>query len=694
MANQYIKGDIVMGSKDIPNIANYADLLIQPIRKLYITVEVIDDDNNTIETIQGLSTGGNISVSGSSLIRRTGHLSFVLFDYLLPKKDSLLWMTNKIRVYAGLENLASSDGSLTHFCLGTFYITEPQIEISRTSRSINIELQDMMMRWEQEQLENKIKIEAGTPLHTAVASLMSLYGEFNTNIEFTDLKVPYTLEFNEGESVLEILQKLRDLYMDWECYYDIDGTFVFRKMKIQREGGEPVAWIFDKDKGTDLITIFRESFTYKDVKNRIVVIGSIDERTGITPRAEASITLESSPFHANEIGVKTKVITESSYKTQEQCEARARYELFKSSTFQERIDINTIPIYYLDVNDIIEIRNHVTQEYERYIIDSISIGLTIEEEMGLNCHKLYYDHFETNSNIDKYRQMADVVIDGIMNKGWLSIPEQRIKDYYGLEGDGSKLIIRFEYDSPYGTTAYTTGYIGYKTQVLTVDLADFNPSTGDSGYNKGHDKSEYSDRILGHEMVHVVMNNAMGVEKTSILPEWFKEGVAEFIHGADERLKNSIVDNGKLSDSLIDALVSRATDLLNGGRWQSVSDNYSAGYVIIKYLQTKIKSAGKTMRDLMHHIKQSNSNTPVQDAIVANTNFITYKEFVDDFSANAKRYIKYGMKLNIGSDEVDTGSVAGSDHGGTDLNAEQIFDNSRAIIGVPATGFKVVFERP
>jgi hypothetical protein len=692
--NSYIKGDIFMRSDDISSISNYVDLHLQSVRKLYITVEVIDDKNRTIETIQGLSTGGSLSVSGGSLIRRTGSLSFVLFDNLLPKKGNILWMTNKIRVYAGLERMASNE-DVTHFCLGTFFITEPSIDITKDTRSISISLEDNMMRWEQKQLETKMVIEAGTPLNTAVISLMNMLGEWNTNVEFTTLKVPYTLEFNEGDSILDILTTLRDLYMDWECYYDLNGDFVFKKMNIQREDGEPVVWRFDDELGSDLITTFSETFTYKGVKNRILVIGQMDEQTGITPKSEAFITNLESPFHEDEIGQKSKVIIDSSLGDTIQCDSKARFELFKASTFQEKASIGTIPIYYLDVNDLIEVKNPATNEVERYVIDSISTGLTIEEEMKLSCHKVYYNQFDIGSELGDYSESAEIIIDGIENKGWLSLSEQRVSEYLGLEGQGSKLTVRFEYDGLYGVTAYVTGYIGEANQTLTIDLADFESSQGDSG-NNGNGKAEYSDRVLGHEMVHAIMNDSLGISKTSTMPIWFKEGVAEFIHGADERLKLSIVENGLISDTLLNNLVSRSVELLNGASWQSVSDDYSAGYLIVKYLDTKIL-AGKDMKNIMLSIKQSTKtgDLAIKDSIVENTEFLTYQDFVSNLSTHLANHVKYNVTLNIGSDEVDTGSIGGSDHRGTvDLNAEAIFDNSLATSGLSATGFNVEFIRP
>ncbi len=690
--NSYMTGDIVMNATDISGLADYRQLHLQSVRKIIITVEVLDKDLNTIETIQGLSTGGSINISSESLLRRTGSLSFTLVDYLMPKQESLLWITNRIRIYVGIENASSLDSDITHFCIGTFYITEPNIDIDSASRSITITLEDNMMKWDQEELERKLVIEAGTPLHTAVEELMRYYGEFNIDVEFTELTIPYKLEFSEGDNISSVLTKLRDLYMDWVCYYDVEGIFRFKKMQIQREDGEPISWSFVNE--GDHITSFKESFTYKELKNKVIVIGSTDEKTGLTPRAEAKITNEESPFHEDKIGIKKKVIADSSLSTESQCNAKARYELFKSSTFQERLDITTAPIYFLDGNDIVEIIDPTTNKPEKFIIDSISLGLGVGEEMSISTHKLYFDHFDVDSSLEKSREIADIVSEGILNKGWLSLSEKRIEEYYGLIGSGSRVIIRFEKGSRYGTTAYVTGYVGDSTQTLTVDLADFE-SYGDNG-DTGAGKAEYSDRILGHETVHILMNDVFGVIKTINMPTWFKEGAAELIHGADERLKISIVESGSINDSKLDSIIQIAVNMLNSNAWKGDNDTYSASYLILKYLD-KCISANKSMKDLMKSIKDSKSTggTAVKDAIVANTSFTKYEDFVSDFKANAKAFVKTRITLNLIGDEQDTGSIGGTDHRGTKpLNAEDVFDNSKAVKGVALNNFKVEFDKP
>ncbi|MDY7043699.1 hypothetical protein RVS70_05720 [Virgibacillus sp. M23] len=689
----YIKGDVVMNNRDITLIPSYIDLHLQPVRRLYITLEVIDKYGETIETIQGLSQSGSINISNSSLIRRTGSLSFVLYDYLIPKKASILWMTNKVRVYAGISDLSSDKDTVTHFCLGTFYITEPNVQINDADRSISINLQDNMMRWEQKELEDKFVIEAGTPLNTAVLSVLNYFGEFKTKIEFTELTIPYKLEFNVGETVMNMLTKLRDLYMDWDCYYDVDGTIIFEKMKIQVPEGEPIIWKFDEE--TDHLTSYSKSFSYKEVKNRILVKGVMDEKTGLTPTAEASISDDKSPFHKNEIGVQTKVITDGNYSNLEQCDSRARYELFKRSNFQEKLNLSSIPIYFLDANNAIKVRDMATNKLEDYIIDTISVGLGISDTMSISGHKLYYGDVDMDSTLDEVRKQADIIIEGIKNKGWLALSEQRIKDFYGIKGDGSKLIVRFEKQKRFGVTAYVTGYTDNSNQTLTIDLADFSPSSGDSGDNNAG-KAEYSDRILGHEVVHAVMNNVFGVDKTIDMPVWFKEGSAEFIHGADERLKTIIVKNETINDNELTSLVGRGVELLEGANWNGESSDYTAGYLIIKYLDTQIIPQ-YNMSNLMQSILQSNKGgeQSIKDAIVEVTPFSTFDEFIRSFENNGYNYVKASVTLNLFGDELDTGSIAGSDHrGSTNLSAEDIFDNSLAEQGVSLRYFEVEFDRP
>jgi hypothetical protein len=51
-----------------------------PIRELFVKLELLDWQENTIKEIQGLLTGGNISINGNSAVRRTCSFTFVAKD--------------------------------------------------------------------------------------------------------------------------------------------------------------------------------------------------------------------------------------------------------------------------------------------------------------------------------------------------------------------------------------------------------------------------------------------------------------------------------------------------------------------------------------------------------------------------------------------------------------------------------------
>lgn len=689
----YVEGNIVMGIDDESNIPIYRDLHLQSLRNLHMTIEILDKDNETLETIEGMTTGGSLSISRTSLIRRTGSIEMVLNEFLSPKKESLLWMTNKVRVYAGIEDISTNRRVITNFCLGTFVIAEPKTSVSNENHTVSIELMDYMSMWEQ-QIENTIVLSPDTPLHTAVQYVMNFVGETNTEIEFTDLKIPYTLEFQQGSQVVEILEQLRDLYMDWECYYDVSGKFHFKRTMFQKRGGEPVAWRFDKDSQHSLS--INKSYTYRGVKNKVVVIGQTDAKTGITPKAESKITNVESPFHEDEIGIQQTIIIDSNYSNTSQCQSRSRYELFKLSNMQENVDIDSIPIYFLDAGDIIEIPNkELDGLIEQYLIDDISLELSIDGTMGISAHKLYYDDYSIDEALEEYRSQADIVIDGITNQGWLSLAEQRIEEYYGIRGSGTSLLVRFESDSRYGTTAYVTNYLSTDLQTMTIDLADFGIATGENG-DLSSGKAEYADRVLAHEMVHAVQNSAFGSSKTIYMPNWFKEGSSELLHGGDERLKLSIVTGAGIDDTKLNSLVQRAVNTMQTKSWDGISDDYSASYLIMKFLDKKI-DAGKDMKNVMLDIKNSlkGGEQSIKDAIISNTLFTTFEEFVQAFNDEIVSMVKNVFNLNIGQDEIDTGSIGGSDHRGQyDLSAEKIFDNSFAQKGLLSIGFNVTFDRP
>ena len=113
---------------------------------------------------------------------------------------------------------------------------------------------------------------------------------------------------------------------------------------------------------------------------------------------------------------------------------------------------------------------------------------------------------------------------------------------------------------------------------LQIDMADFTPPN----LPNGGSAPLYNDRIIAHEMVRAIMGRSMNF---TALPTWFKEGTAEFIHGADERVAADIAAAGG-DNAGITSVVNTISS------WSLTSANYSSAYIATRYLNEKLKSAG------------------------------------------------------------------------------------------------------
>lgn len=209
---------------------------------------------------------------------------------------------------------------------------------------------------------------------------------------------------------------------------------------------------------------------------------------------------------------------------------------------------------------------------------------------------------------------------------------------------------------------------------LNIDLADFKPSTGADGENifSLSGTPLYNDRIIAHEMTHAIMADAMGDDFFD-MPTWFKEGTAEFIPGADERLS---------SDGL-NAAKARAIQLIEGAEWEGTSLDYSAAYLAVKVAAKNIDTGnGKTFASIISEISSSNdSGDNTLDAIINNTTFNSINDFKN--AINAVDESTFNLTDN------DVGSISGSDHGGALKNASDVIPTGT--YSDNPTNFNIIF---
>ncbi|TSI04320.1 hypothetical protein FJQ64_15270 [Lysinibacillus sp. BW-2-10] len=255
-----------------------------------------------------------------------------------------------------------------------------------------------------------------------------------------------------------------------------------------------------------------------------------------------------------------------------------------------------------------------------------------------------------------------------LQKYWLKNSEDLITAQFGLTADGAPLDIQFIKNSGDGTVAwvqgsyFSTGTDGrYFNQKLVLDMSDFSPISMPNGGGSWIS----NDRIIAHEMVHAVMGRTTNMRD---LPTWFKEGAAEFLAGADERLKGDS-SNGANFTTLKNEIDS----------WDSTSADYSAAYAAVKYLDAELTAAGKGgIKGLFAEIKVTELGGPEKTLDQALSDLIGMNTagFIADFKANATL-----VNSNIDLSDADTGAIGG----GTDHST--VPDGVNADLLNPLAGF-------
>lgn len=140
------------------------------------------------------------------------------------------------------------------------------------------------------------------------------------------------------------------------------------------------------------------SFASFDSENTYYVIRMIDDTHALLlghqqAYGEAKDTNPESPFYINSnIGEIVKVFSGGDYDniyTDDLARQRAEYELYLYCKLNDSISFSCVPIYWLDVNMILEYDVDNDGNYDKYIVKSFSYGLGISSEMSVTAVRYY-----------------------------------------------------------------------------------------------------------------------------------------------------------------------------------------------------------------------------------------------------------------------------------------------------------------
>lgn len=252
------------------NIITHEDLLIvlqhSSDPRLKLKIEVLDQNQKIIDILECGLTGGNMSINGESDVRRTAN--FIVQPTLKEKikltENSLLWLNKDIRMSVGLYNPRTKQ--YKYYPLGCYVYTDTSGTYDATNDNLTINCADFMQKLdgtkngqlgslttlypayqENEETGEVIKhyiireavIETLEKLAQITNHRIDDIGEYKGLPEYNDdwqkyreenetwNTIPFDQKFSVGCSVLSILTTFRDLYPNYEMFFDMENnTFI------------------------------------------------------------------------------------------------------------------------------------------------------------------------------------------------------------------------------------------------------------------------------------------------------------------------------------------------------------------------------------------------------------------------------------------------------------------------------------
>ncbi len=289
-------------------------LIKQTIIKIKIKIDVYNYDNELIETVEGGLVSGNCSIDSESDIRRVCSLvvSPDAQTRIEINENGIIWLNKKIQVYIGIQDYRT--GEYTYWSQGIYAFTNTTANYDATTNQINIECSDLMSYLDgsrggtlgmkkivypayEENEETGVPISYNYIRNGMINAITELGGVKNYKVDWigeakaqpnyaknwdymsyrqktlipgSDGKqyyqcfiIPYDLEFTSNTTVLEIVKRFRDLYENYEAFFDEEGIFICQLIP----SGDDDRIVFDTSFFNEVLISEDTSIDFTEVKN-------------------------------------------------------------------------------------------------------------------------------------------------------------------------------------------------------------------------------------------------------------------------------------------------------------------------------------------------------------------------------------------------------------------------------------------
>lgn len=283
----------------IPKQADF-DLLKQQIHEFHVKIELLNRNMKVLDSLEGNLLDDNFLANHDSIQRRSYSCNIlVTHSSFLIGKDKKIWIDKRIRVYYGVKSLRKQE--IIWYKIGTFVFTDMNYHYSQTEKTLSLSCADMMAEYDgtlngqiggygsansdDELAAQGLFIPAGEDIRKAIIATLKDAKIENYIVEDIGKEIPYDLEFSTGVKYSEVWSKICELYDSWEFFFDIDGTFVWRK--VPNCATDPV--LLDDNVLRELVIDESPSSSFRNIYNVTEVWGRVLELTNEDRYSETSV---------------------------------------------------------------------------------------------------------------------------------------------------------------------------------------------------------------------------------------------------------------------------------------------------------------------------------------------------------------------------------------------------------------------
>ncbi len=387
----------------IPSQTDY-DLSQLKVRNQRIKVDLLNFNFQTVNSLEGKVTDGSISIDATSDIRRTCNITLVVENsenILAP--GGQVWLDKFIKVYVGTDNPRNGNETVWNN-MGLFLINNPESVYNATTNTITFEGLDLMAKLTGRRNGQLPAVTTVVPAESKVADVVKqtitqLGGFDKYIIQDAGYEIPYDIKKDMGSTIYDLLVEIRDLYSDWEMFFDVDG--VFHWQQIPNGINEPVVLDFNQLKQKVIISETID-VDFENVKNHIIVYGRLLDN-GEQVMATSIETISSSPYNVDSIGQINYIVDDERIYNNDLAQQRADYELFLHARMNDSITLEIVPLYWLnDVNVKIAHTNKNVGIEGEYLIKTLEIPLGVGNNMTITAIKVYPKEPEIETIITEY----------------------------------------------------------------------------------------------------------------------------------------------------------------------------------------------------------------------------------------------------------------------------------------------------